>query len=121
MMRVLIIDSYAKEEADKVVKFAFRPENLYRPGTTARIPGNVRKHILVLGDYKIVFSLTRDPQTGEVFRHLSMSVPTLGAFPHPAAITEVIDLFGFKGGLCNCQLDANRVDNCITVAQNLES
>jgi hypothetical protein len=119
-MRVLIIDSHAKEEASKVVKFASRPENLYRPGVSPKPPGDVREHILFLGDYKIVFSLTRDPGTGEVYRHLSMSVPTRGAYPHPAAVTEVISLFGFEGGLSNCQLDANKVENCITVAQGLE-
>ena len=119
-MRILIIDAHAKEEASKVVEFASRPENLYIPGPAAKIPGNVREHVLLLGDYKVVFSLTKDPCTGEVYRNFSMSVPTRGAFPHPVAVNEVLSLFGFVGGLSNCQVDANRVENCITVAQPLE-
>ena len=119
-MRVLIIDSYATEAAAKIVEFSSRPENLYRPGATAKIPGDMKEHYLVLGDYKIVFSLTRDPRTGEIYRHLSMSVPTRGAFPHTIAVTEVLDLFGFIGGLENCQASVSQVEGCIVVAQSLE-
>lgn len=120
-MRILIIDDYAKSTAAKVVEFASRPENLYRPGSAAKIPGDTKEHILQLGDYRIVFSLTKDPVSSEVYRHISMSVPTQGSFPHPAAITEILNLFGFIGGLENCQVNVSQVENCIVVAQALAS
>jgi hypothetical protein len=120
-MRVLIIDAQVKEAASKVVEFATNPENLYRPGPNAKIPGDVKEHILQLGDYKVVFSLTKDPLTGEVYRHFSMSVPDQGSLPHPIAVNEVLDLFGFIGGLDNCQVNVSQVENCIVVAQALAS
>ena len=120
-MRVLVIDAQAKAGAAKVVEYSSLPENLYVPGPAAKIPGDMKEHTLRLGDYKIVFSLTKDPSTGDVYRHLSISVPTKGAFPHPAVVNEVLGLFGFKGGLSNCQADVNQVEGCIVVAQVLES
>ncbi len=120
-MRILIIDEHAKSQASRVVDYASRPENLYVPGPTAKTPGDMKEHTLYFGDYRVVFSLTKDVRTSKIFRHLSMSVPAKGALPHPVAVNEIIGLFGFRGGMDNCYIDISQEENCIIVAQLLES
>jgi hypothetical protein len=117
-LRALIIDSKAKAAAAQVVEYSARPENLYVPGPKAKIPGDDPGHTIHLGDYRVVFSLTKDPQLG-VCRHLSISVPDPNRFPNPLVVEEVIELFGFIGGLQNSMLNVNKKEGCVIVAQPL--
>ena len=118
-LRILIIDEAAREGAARVVEYASRPENLYVPGPGAKAPGYDPGHVLRLGDYKMVFSLTKVPN-GDIYRHFSMSVPARGKFPHPAAVEEVLELFGFVGGLKQSQADLNEEEGCVVAAQLLQ-
>jgi hypothetical protein len=119
-IRVLIIDDRARAGAARVVEYASRPENLYVPGPGAKIPGDDPGHVLRLGDYRMVFSLTK-VTTGEVYRHFSMSVPAKSKFPHPVVVDEVLELFGFVGGLKKSQSNVNEKDGCVIAAQLLRS
>jgi hypothetical protein len=117
-IRALIIDSNAKAGATRVLEYSTRPENLYIPGAKSKVPGDDPGHVLQLGDYRIVFSLTKDPELG-VFKHLSISVPDPNRFPNPLVVEEVISLFSFVGGLKNSMVDVNKKEGCIVVAQPL--
>jgi hypothetical protein len=117
-LRILIIDDEFKRKASEVLAYACLSENLYRPGLDAKIPGDDPKHVVVTGDYKIVFSLTYIRSEDTVYRHFSMSVANRSRLPHPVAIEEVLSFFGFFGGLKMCMVDVNEREGCVVVVQD---
>lgn len=117
-LRILIIDDELKRKVSEVLAYACLPENLYRPGLDAKIPGDDPKHVVITGDYKIVFSLTYIRAEDTTYRHFSMSVGNRSRLPHPVAIEEVISLFGFFGGLKMCMVDVSEQEGCVVVVQD---
>jgi len=118
-LRVLIIDNEAKSRATEVLDFASKPENIYRPGPKVKAPGDNPNYVMNIGDFRVVFSLTESQIDQMIYRHLSISVPDRNRFPNPVVVNEVIQLFGFTGGLDACMVDANQREGCIVVAQAL--
>jgi hypothetical protein len=100
-MRILVIGEAEKEAASRLVAFAERPENRYKPGPRDdtgpgdKVPGDDPNYRLQLWDYRCVFTITETPQG--VFRHLSISVPAKDKLPHPGAIEQIAPLFGIEG------------------------
>jgi hypothetical protein len=93
MLRALIIDESAKAKAARVIAHA--EKNHYFLGKTTTPPGDDERFVAHLNDYRAVFSFTHSD--GTIFRHLSISVPARGRFPHQAAAFTIADLFGFTG------------------------
>lgn len=117
-LRVLIIDEEFKRKVSEVLAYACLPENIYRPGPDAKIPGDDPRHLLMTGDYKIVFSLTYISAEDTTYRHFSISVANRSRLPHPIAIEEVLPFFGFFGGLRMCIVDVNEREGCVVVVQD---
>jgi hypothetical protein len=117
-MRVLIITDEEREAAHKVALFAAQPENHYRPGPQAKVPGDDSRHVLNINSFRCVFTYTKSPEHG-LFRHLSISIPTPSAYAHPAMVETISHLFGFTGKLEDWQVGPHQRDNCIIVAQML--
>jgi hypothetical protein len=95
-MRALIIDDHARAEIKRVIKYA--KAHHYRKGDP--VPGENENFVTKLGTYRCVFTFTvgEDDKTGPaLFRHLSISIPVEGQYPHPAAAFTIATLFGFTG------------------------
>lgn len=118
-LRVLLIGPPELEAIARVVAYANDPQHRYRPREPApQTPGDNPSHVLQLGDFRIVYSLTEVSR--EVFRHLSVSVPNPEKLPAPAAVEVIMQHFGFVGGLANADVLAHPVEHCIIVAQPIE-
>jgi hypothetical protein len=116
-LRVLLLGDPEREAAHALALFAAQPENHYRPGPAAKPPGDDPRHCLQLNDYRCVFSFTHFD--AKLYRHLSISVPVRGSFPHEAAVEEIGHLFGFKGKLDTWHVNPNQAENCVVVAQDV--
>ncbi len=92
MARMLTIGPEAQGKVDKVVAYAM--EHQYLPGTSA-VPGNNPNFVAHLDTYRCVFTFTH--RDGKVYRHLTISVPPEGKYPHPTAAFEIARMFGFTG------------------------
>ena len=90
-MRPLIIDDAAKAKATSVLKYA--AAHPYRPQSDPA-PGYDPNFRAEFNTYSAVFSFTHID--GDVFRHLTVSVPG-PKFPNPAAVFTIAGLFGFTG------------------------
>lgn len=95
MMRVLVIGEAEKEAAKRLVEYAEKPENHYKPGPDAKVPGDDPSYVLQLYDFRCVFTITESKDG--VWRHLTISVPAKDKLPHPAAVEEIAHLFGIEG------------------------
>jgi hypothetical protein len=92
-MRVLMLDSEAVDKVKKVLAFA--RANVYYP-ENARVPGDNPKYSCHLNSFRCVFTYTKDPESGKLFRHLSISVPSKD-YPSPEAVSVIAGLFEFRG------------------------
>jgi len=90
-VRPLVIDDEAKAKVARVVAYAM--DHPYRKGQPP--PGDNPSHVAELDTYTAVFSFTH--ARGKVFRHLTVSVPAEGKYPHPVATFTIAQLFGFTG------------------------
>jgi len=81
--------------------------------------------IFPLEQYRAVFSIT--VLKGLRYRHLSISVPKEGAYPSPAAVVMIGELFGMStkplhegSGLpLSWQVKASKEEKCVIVAEVL--
>jgi hypothetical protein len=92
-MRVLMLDEEAKEKVAQVMSYARK--NIFHPGTDTEVPGDNPSHVCYLNTYRCVFTYTKAPISGELYRHLSISVPSKD-YPSPEAIIAIADLFEFS-------------------------
>ncbi len=70
--------------------------------------------ILVPMGYKVVFTVEHQPMG--MCRHLSMSSPTPGRAPIPAAVQMVMDEFGFEHPLQECHVYPEKFgDNWVAI------
>jgi hypothetical protein len=121
-LRPLIMDSAAKAEVARVKAHA--ESNRYRPDRGDPTPGDNPAYVARLGSYRVVFTMTE--QKGELWRHLSVSVPG-GKLPNPAAVFMIADAFGFTGWSDKRLLEPgpdwgvghDAIAHCIVVAQSL--
>jgi hypothetical protein len=118
-MRPLVIDEETRAKVCAVEEFAY--SNWYRPGQSELVPGDDPRHTVLLNTYRCVFSYTK--MRSELFRHLSVSVPS-AKYPHPYAVWTIAELFGFTGwdgkspgGAPDWLAQPNKEEHCITVAQ----
>lgn len=96
MLRALVIDEQAHSVAKAIRSFAELPANWYRPWTEkSPPPGDNENYVCQLDSFRCVFSITEDGQ-GNLWRHLSISVPS-EKYPHPIAAFWIAELFGFTG------------------------
>jgi hypothetical protein len=120
-MRVLVIDDTAKAEIARVREYA-EANPYYQGGPT---PGDNPAYVAKLGDFRAVFTITH-AKTGEVLRHLSVSVPGT-KLPHPAAAFMIADAFGFTGWDAtkpaepgkDWMFGAHHVERCAVVVQQI--
>jgi hypothetical protein len=92
-MRALVLDIEAKEKAEQVMAWA--RQHIFHPGEDPP-PGDDPRHVCMLNTYRCAFSYTKKPETGALYRHLSISVPS-DKFPHPEAVAMIAGLFEFSG------------------------
>ncbi len=100
MHRPLMIDDRTMAAASKVREYAEKREHWYvvdahMHGKT-KCPGDMPEHTVIISTYRCVFSYTRIA-TGQVYRHLSISVPVKGKYPNPVSAYALAQLFGFTG------------------------
>ena len=98
-MQALIIDAAFEAKVREIRDFACRPENVYHPGPEALAPEDNPNHVVSSENLRMVFSLTWDEESQSTYRHLSVSVTSHEALPNPAVVEEVMQHFGFVGGL----------------------
>lgn len=122
-LNVVILNDDARERVAKVLEFASKPENFYLPhGGSPKPPGDIPAHVVQLGDFRCVFSLTKVAQE-KLFRHLSVSVPSnerAPRLPNPMMVAEVARLFGFQGPEQSWHIGPHMYDGCIVVIQEVE-
>jgi len=94
-MGILILTE-AKVRAEEIVAYASQTENWYRMEVSTFVPGDRKEYVLRSGDHRAVFSWTMAP-TGEVRRHMSVSVPRKGKYPQPIVVWTLAHYFGFTG------------------------
>lgn len=120
-LRPLVIDKEAKAKAARVIEHA--KAHPFHPGKDPP-PGDDPRFVAHLNTYRAVFTFTQ-ADDGKVYRHLSVSIPTAGLYPHPAAILTIATLFGFTGWDERTVdhmpdgwfFDINETENYIQVAQ----
>lgn len=117
MTSVLVINDDVRARAAAITKFAVRKENVYRPGPTAKIPGDNPQYVLATGSYRAVFSVTEHPQEKILYKHLSISVLGKGRLPSTEAVSDILPLFGFTGTLSDCMINFKPEENCVVVIQ----
>lgn len=123
-LRPLIIDDRAKAEAARVIEHA--KAHHFCPEIDEWSPGDDPRFVAHLNTYRCVFTFTHAVDN-RVYRHLSVSIPSAGLFPHPAAILTIATLFGFTGWDKRTidvmpetwLLDVNERENFIQVAQRV--
>src|SRR5277367_4473326 len=93
-MRVLVLDQEAKEKAAQVMAYARR--HIYFPDEDAEVPGDNPCFVCELSTYRCVFTYTKSFETGKLYRHLSISVPSKD-YPSPEAVCAIAGLFEFGG------------------------
>lgn len=94
-LRPLLIDKALQRKIAKIVAYA--RAHIYIPGETM-VPGDVPAQVLkTTFGYRCVFSLTKDPRTGELYRDLSISVSGKGNYANPVAAFTLASLFGLTG------------------------
>jgi hypothetical protein len=93
-MRVLLIDNEAKEKAEAVMAYARK--HVYDPSVNGLVPGDNPEFVCNLNTYRCVFTYTRSPDTGSLYRHLSVSVPSKD-FPSIESVGMIASLFEFTG------------------------
>jgi hypothetical protein len=95
----LVLDDNARALALAVRQCAEDPDNWYRVFKGAIMLGEPQddpKHVATFaGGYRVVFFWTWD-DLGQIRRCLRVSVPDK-LYPHPYAVYELADLFGFTG------------------------
>lgn len=123
-MRALVINDETRTKVAEVVEFAAK--NWYRPGRSETIPGDDPRHVVMLNTFRCVFSYTVSPSE-EVWRHLSVSVPSK-KLPNPFAFYTIAELFGFTGWNgrsvvppSSWTVGVNKEDHCIVAVQRVES
>lgn len=129
-MRPLVIDDVARAKVQRVLDHAQKREAWYEViygRSQQSTPGDDSRYSTHLGTYRCVFTYTLDAVHGQLFRHLSISVPS-EKYPHVAAVLAIAELFGFTGW------DGRRIDrlpegwigsvderqHCIVIAQELK-
>lgn len=92
-MRALILGPDEKAAIAKVVAYAMEPDHFYIPGASP-LPGDDPDFVAHVPDgFRCVFTLTR--HHGNLFRHLSISVPDRNLRPSFEAIVMLAKEFGF--------------------------
>jgi hypothetical protein len=124
-MRALIIDQKAKQKVSRLLQFASKEQNWYRPDETLIPPGDNPDFVIHLNSFRCVFTYTFS--NDELFRHLSISVPAKNKYPHQIAALTIAELFGFSGwdGV-SAQIPSgwivgtNKEEGCVTMVQQVE-
>lgn len=94
-MGVLLISPEIRKRAAEIAAFCMRPENWYRPGPNATVPGDMPEHVLSVPPWtRVVFSWTLHDR--ELFRHLSVSNGP--STPTPREAMTIAAWVGFTGG-----------------------
>jgi hypothetical protein len=91
-IRPLIIDAVARAKIAHLIEHA--EGHHYHVGVDP-IPGDDPAFVIHLDTYRVVFTFTEDH--GQLWRHLSISVPAPEKYPHPAATFTIAQEFGFAG------------------------
>lgn len=118
-MRALLIDEHAKAAVKKVLDYA-AAHPYYLPAAGI-VPGDDPRYVAHLSSYHCVFTFTN--VHGEVWRHLTISVPSEN-YPNPIAAYTIAELFGFTGWdqksadpPTGWQIAVNKDEHCIVLAQ----
>lgn len=110
MSRVLIVDDNVRKKVKDLIELATaQPYSLeqlkelakgFDPGKPETRPEKDKRiNIDFTMDIPMgyVVTYTHEHQPDGLYRHLSVSVPAEKAYPNPAAVQEIMKLFGFVG------------------------
>ena len=116
-------DSVVRSDLAALRAFAEHPENTYRPGLGAPVPGDdprfrrfIPYHDPHANCLRVVFTITVGPD-GMPFRHLSVSA--LRGDPSVDLVQQaVLPALGFRGSLADCEVgQAEGMEGVFVVAQ----
>jgi len=130
-MIIFPITPEIEEAAESIAQFAACEDNWYVPCAEAKPPGDNPKHVLHAGNVRAVFSWTKDPDSDDVVRHLSVSVDG-DRLPQPVVVWTLGRMFGFTGaeadehGVVADKADTWRVavndeENCIVMIEGVST
>lgn len=92
-MRALIVGPDERAAIGRLVEYAKEPGHHYIPGRTKVVPGDDPAFVVQVPDgFRCVFTITK--HNGQLFRHLTVSVPT-EKYPSPEACVMLAKEFGF--------------------------
>lgn len=115
MMSVILVPSDRARIAS-IVEHAFA--HPYVPGVTT-IPGLDSAHVIRIGRYRCVFSITKFQ--GRTFRHFSISCIPNSFAPSPVIAAMLAREFGFEGDVNTWVRDLERETNAGVFAQEIMS
>lgn len=126
--RFLFLTPETQERIAKVVAWAEQPDHWYRVGGGVP-PGTLEEHVVMLQSYRCVYSHTVTSD-GLHLRHLSISVPVAGRYPHPIVCQTLAAMFGFTGTKTEDDfvvefpddwvMAPNPEENCVVVLQSYD-
>lgn len=121
MSHLLIVDANYITACKKVVNFAAKGRNWYRPKEGKPPPCDLPGYSIQLLSYRCVFSFTVHERA--LYRHLSISIPN-EKYPNPFAFLAIAKMFGFTGWDGKNDrpprdwfFDVNEREHCIVAAQ----
>jgi hypothetical protein len=105
-MRVLVFDENTAKDIQEVKKYA--AEHVYNDTRLAAIkngkelpPGDNPDHVVHIHDgYRTVFTYMSHEDV--LYQHLSVSVGKEGKYPHPIAVSRIMEAFGMGNDLNDC-------------------
>lgn len=74
---------------------AYASEHIWYPAENAPA-GDDPGYVCYLNSYRCVFTYTRSPENGLIYRQLSVSVPSK-LYPTDVAVGVIAEMFGFSG------------------------
>jgi hypothetical protein len=124
--RKLYINSAAKREVERVIKYAESHIVSYsalEAMVTGQISpvGDKRGHVcLIPREYRIVYSI--EEQAIGLCRHLSVSLNETKYIADQNALNKILELFGFDGDISDCYVWIEELDNvnAVNIVQPLK-
>lgn len=116
-MPVLTIGPEERARILQVVEYAHDPLHIYVPEQGGMAPGMDPRHVVMLGQYRVVYSITYSRQ--KYWRHLSVSSPNRhrGGLPAPEVVCMTLRAFGFENVPMTFQ-DASDIPKGLNIGVN---
>src|SRR4030042_2048042 len=102
-MRILQINDDVKKEIKKVKEYANQHIvtgdmlKLIKYGDLRPVGDNPDHLVHIHDGYRVIYSVDQNPETKNLYHHLSISIGKKLKYPHECAVDEIAKEFGMKG------------------------